>query len=209
MKQKILFSTLFAVVLGLFVAVTPVKADEKCNSDESNAVASIMKDGENKYCSTLKDAVDDAEANSTITLLKDVELSSNVGINKSLTIDGKNFAIKPTSEWKNQGIISGDQSLITVSAPGDVILQNVALKDSKKYGAQAFNGGKLTLENVTVSGCGYGAILANGGIVTVKNVTLGKNGADKNVGIEIAKNDSTYSNPELIMDGIISINITM
>ncbi len=220
MKKRIFSFIALAIVFGMTVVyANPVMAvsctDEncaggctECTEEGCTAECCPVQMGDKCY-PTLEAAVAADNDNETISLRGDVELSKNVGIKKEITIEGNGHVIKPTSDWKNNYNLTGDQSLITASGTGaKVTLQNVTLQDSKKYGAQAFDGGELILNKVTVNNCAYGGILANGGTVTVKDLTLGKNGTGKNNGIEISKGTSATTDPKLVMDGEIKSSET-
>lgn len=220
MKKKILAITILALALCMAIAfVRPVMAADTCTSENC---AEGCEGGENctaeccpvqigdKCYPTLADAVTAAENDAIITLRADVELAGHVGVaSKTITIKGNGHTIQPNETWAKNEDMSGDQSLITATGSGaKVTLENVTLANSKKYGAQAFNGGELVLNDVTVYDCAYGGILANGGTVTVKDLTLGKNGTGNNNGIEIAKQKSEYAEPKLVMDGTLTSETT-
>ena len=136
----------------------------------------------------------------TIKLTDNVALTEPVEfVGKNLTIDGGNFTIsRNTNNWSTH---SNNATLLTVGAGGKLTLKNVTITGSEKYGAQAYNGGHLILDNVKVENCDYGGIISNAGTVEVVNLSLGKNGTGANNGIEIAKADGLTTDPKLIMNG--------
>ncbi len=149
-----------------------------------------------------------AKADSTISgdiikLTDNIALTEPVEIvGKSLTIDGGSFTLsRNTNNWSSHG---NNGTLLTVGAAGKLVLKNITLTGSEKYAAQAYNGGHLVLDGVTVNNCDYGGILSNAGTVEVVNLNLGKNGTGANNGIEIAKADGLESTPKLIMNGKLS-----
>lgn len=97
-------------------------------------------------------------------------------------------------------------NLITAIAGGKVTLQNLTLSNAPKYGIQAYDGGTVVLDGVTINNCGFGGVLINGGTVTVKNLSLGFNGASANNGIEMDKGSAVSITPTLIMQGKLSTN---
>lgn len=123
-------------------------------------------------------------------------------VGKSLTIDGSNFTV--SRDANNWSTTSNNGTLITVGAEGKLTLKNLTLTGSAKYGVQAYNGGHVILNGVTVENCAYGGVLSNGGTIEVVNLHLGKNGTGDNNGIEIAKADELTTTPKLIMNGKLS-----
>ncbi len=155
---------------------------------------------------TFRNAVETATNGDTIVLNNDISLTKNIGItDKVLIIKGNGHTIsKDTISWTD---VNSDGSLITAGKGATITLENLSLKNAHKYGAQAYNGGHLILNKVTISNCGFGGILANAGTVEIIELTLNKNGENDNVGIEIAKGKSlpdSENNPEIIMNGILS-----
>ena len=82
-----------------------------------------------------------------------------------------------------------NKTLISASVGSNVTLENLKLTSSPKYGAQAYNGGTLVLNNVDIRGCNFGGVLDNGGVVEIIDLTLGFNGTTTN-GIEMGKGSS-------------------
>lgn len=145
-----------------------------------------------------------SNGNKTVTLDGDIELKNPIEITGEVTINGNGHIISASEdEWAASD--KDNQSLITAAgSTADVTLKNLKLTNSKKYGAQSYNGANLTLDGVTVENCKFGGILANGGTVVVKNLTLGYNGEKANNGIELSKASSIKeenNNPKLVMDG--------
>ena len=154
----------------------------------------------------LRSAIEKAADDDVIKLTTDISLIKPIEITgKRITINGDGFSIsKNDNNWSDSG---SNATLITSGIDAKVTLSNITLKNSKKYGAQAYNGGYLVLDNVTATDNGYGGILVNAGTVEVIKLSLGHNGLENsNNGIEIAKGkeipDSEKSNqPKLIMNG--------
>ena len=151
----------------------------------------------------LKSAIQNATAGDTITLSTDIYLTSPIEItDKNFTINGNGHTIsKSDSGWNNSG---PNGTLITAGKGAKITLRNLSLKNSAKYGVQAYNGGYVILDGVTISNCAFGGVLANAGTVEVINLNLGKNGTGANNGIEIAQGESLEevdSAPKLVMNG--------
>ena len=136
----------------------------------------------------LQNAIANAENGDVITLEQSITLDGKVELTSGveITIDGANHTI--TGNRAATGAVTDNITLITASLDGSKInLKNVTLKDSPKYGVQAYNGGYVSLENVTIENCKYGAVLVNGGTVEVISLNLGYNGENSNNGIELSK----------------------
>ena len=151
-------------------------------------------------------AIENPDTDNTISLKGNIQLTKPIGIvDKNITINGNGFTISANSEsW----VPAGDNStLITAGSGAKVTLSNLKLKDAVKYGVQAYNGGHIVLDDVTISNCKYGAVLVNAGTVEVKDLHLGRNGGESNNGIEIAKGRSISTGdnePTLIMNGTLT-----
>ena len=141
---------------------------------------------------------------STITLGADIETDHHISVSREVTIDGQGHTIKGSEDWYTNGTTqSGDQAIITaMNASGKLTLKIIILTHGPKQGAQAYGGGTLTLENVTISDCKYSGLISNGGIIRIKDVKLNTKG-----GIEVGISDSSKTaggtDPEIIMDGTI------
>ena len=146
---------------------------------EGDNVAAI---GDNDRYPTLAEAFANAEADATITLLKDVTVDADTTINvaKSMTLDlnGKTLAGVSDETGKNA-------SIIVVGKGGDLTVKNgtVTMKhkgdnmgwNNSTNALEAVSGGMLTLENVHVKNEGgsdmaYGVNIANNGGATLKTV---------------------------------------
>lgn len=155
----------------------------------------------------LTDSINSASNGDTINLSSDIVLTKPVEITgKTITINGNGHTItKNDTNWTPHG---SNGTLITAGLSGTKLnLINISLKNSQKYGVQSYDGAYVTLDNVTISGCGFGGVLVNAGTVEVKKLTLYKNGNPSNNGIEIAKGNGIYTEtnkPILIMNGTLS-----
>lgn len=172
------------------------------NPNFSNAATDINSE------EALRDAITNATEDEVIELSADISLKKPIEINnnKDITINGNGHTITKDAEgWSREG---ENGTLITAGGKGSVItLKNLKLTDADKYGVQAYNGGQVVLDNVTISNCAYGAVLVNAGTVEVKDLTLNRNGGEKNNGIEIAKGKSVNTGdnmPTLLMNGTLN-----
>ncbi len=169
--------------------------------NSSNAKTTEVYDEE-----TLRQAVENAEDGDTITLTANISITSYIGIiGKNITINGNNFTISriPENWYSNEG----NGSLITSGSGAKLNLVNITLTKASTYGVQAYNGGYVLLDGVTIFDCNYGGVFINGGTAEIKNLILKKNGSQGfNNGIEIGKDSSTTgkNTPTLIMNGTLS-----
>ena len=135
--------------------VTPNKAD--------NAVASVVRNGQTLYYTTLNDAVAEARDGETVEVLKETTISRALEIKNNITIDGNG---KTVTADKCEGLyIKADLSKLTVT---DLTLQGVLPEGSLAgegstgsfMGIGTYNCcygvGDLKLTNVTVDGFSYG-----------------------------------------------------
>ena len=166
--------------------------------------AEITADPEEPATADLVAVANSAEDGSTITLAGDYEISNVIELrNKSITIDGDGHTISGNWEAIN-ALQQSNKSLIVAAENCTITLVDVNLTVSPKYGAQAYNGGKLILDGVNIHDCTYGGVLNNGGVVEIIDLTLGYNGENSNNGIEIGKGSSLAGTdivPVLVMNG--------
>ena len=193
MRNTLKIALFFVLVLAVMLLIPSI----------SNAAEITINEGDD-----LVQAVLNAETNSTITLNTDVEISKVMDIaGKTLTIDGNGHTISGDVEAIKATNLP-NQTLIASSTGSTITLKDVTLTSSPKYGAQAYNGGKLILDNVYIYGCNYGGVLNNGGVVEIRDLTLGHNGqAGSNNGIEIGKGSSLAGSniePVLVMNGTLT-----
>ncbi len=184
------------VILSSILFISLCFISSFCNAAETKVVGN-----EGDLINAISQATngDVIELSASISLTKPIETTG-----KTLTINGKGNSISRLVEsWEQSG---NNGTLISVGAGGKLELKNLTLTNSQKYGAQAYNGGHLVLNGVTISNCGYGGVLANAGTVEVKDLTLQRNGSPNNNGIEIAKGDTTDEDnvPVVVMNGTLS-----
>lgn len=189
MRNTLKIALFFVIILAVMLLIPSI----------SNAAEITINEGDD-----LVEKVLSAEDNSTIILNTDVEISRVMDIvGKTLTIDGNNHTISGDIDAiKATGL--PNQTLIAASTGSTITLKDVTLTSSPKYGAQAYNGGKLILDGVNIHDCTFGGVLNNGGVVEIIDLTLGYNGESSNNGIEIGKGSSLAGTdvvPVLIMNG--------
>ncbi len=120
-------------------------------------IVRVAQIGETQY-KTLAAAIAAAQSGETITFLTDI--TEDVTVNKSVTIDGANF--------KYTGNISVEGSTTAVT------VKNVNFVNGTGYAITTNRIKSITVENCTVSNYGYGFLYANKSTptVVVKNVTV-------------------------------------
>ena len=129
-----------------------------------------------------------------IELTDSITVTSPLSTDKETTIKGNGHSLTSTIEAG-----SGNRSIITALANATLTLENITLENSPKYGVQAYNGGKVILDKVTIQNCAHGAALINGGTLTIKDLTM----VDNKAGIEFGVGENVTGEPALIMDGTI------
>ena len=127
-------------------------------------------------------------------------------LDKEITIEGGS-GITITGYRNTTPLDKTNHTMIAASVNSKVHLKNLKIVNSQKYGVQAYNGGYVSLDNVTIDNCRYGGILVNAGTVEIINLSLGTNGENSNSGIEISKSiniENSNNEPQLLMNGTIS-----
>jgi hypothetical protein len=185
MKSKFYIKALLIILLAVSLITIPniSNATERTANDES----------------TLTSATD----GDVINLSQDITITAPIEVSgKSITINGNGHSIIAGYTGT-----SGNKTILSAVSTGSVIkLKNITLKNSPKYGVQAYDGGKVILNQVTLSNNAYGGVLINGGTAEVINLSLIGN----KTGIEISKSKSITSNnePTLIMNGKLTSDAT-
>ena len=158
--------------------------------------------GEKQY-KTIAAAIDEATANDTIELLRNV--TENITIDESLTLDLAGFTLTGTGtetvvkiSGENLNIIVKDGTITggNTNYGGGVNIQNVA--------------GTVTLDNCTItkneaSNAGGGVYIASSGTVQIKNGKITENNAvNSGAGIYVtcAINPSKDGNLSCVLDGV-------
>jgi len=194
--KTLLRSRVLAWVLTVAMVVTfmPTMAFATPDSDETSAVASLTSGSSTTYYSSLRNAIADAVAGDTVTLLKDDTTSFSTGgivLDKTLTIDGNGHVVKGVSyeDLANVGspaaitdanvhgfyIKSGDVTIedLTMTEFGDTNFVNkfgiVPILTSTTYD------GTLTLNNVDIDKYNRQAICIFGGEFSITGGTINGN----------------------------------
>ena len=189
MKSKFYIKALLIILLAVSLITIPniSNATERTANDES----------------TLTSAISSAADGDVINLSQNITITAPIEVSgKSITINGNGHSIIAGYTGT-----SGNKTILSAVSTGSVIkLKNITLKNSPKYGVQAYDGGKVILNQVTLSNNAYGGVLVNGGTVEVINLSLIGN----KTGIEISKSKSITSNnePTLIMNGKLTSDAT-
>ncbi len=156
--------------------------------------------------STLRSAIENVDDGGTVEIQNNITVTGPIVIQKELTIDGNGYTIAGSTEWTST---SGNQTMFTAQfAAGKLTLKDIDLNNGPKYGVQAYDGGTVILNNVSITGFRYGGVLVNGGNVEVIDLHLGYNGTGTNNGIEIDKGAAATNNPTLTMNGTLTSDST-
>lgn len=184
----VLFLTLIMLAL-LFIPVVSNAASTEIATDEESLITAIQN-------------VDDG---GTVEIQNNITVTKPIVIQKTLTIDGNGYTVAGSTDWTST---SGNQTMFTAQfAAGKLTLKDINLNNGPKYGVQAYDGGTVILNNVSIVGFRYGGVLVNGGNVEVIDLHLGFNGTDTNNGIEIDKGASATNNPTLTMNGTLTSDV--
>ena len=127
-----------------------------------NAVASVVKNGQTLYYTTLNDAVAEARDGETVEVLESISIDKALEIKNNITIDGNGNTV--TADECVGLYIKANLSKLTVT---DLTLEGVLGTDNKAYeGTGSFMGigtydgcygvSDLQLTNVTIDGFSYG-----------------------------------------------------
>ena len=151
---------------------------------------------------TLNTAIQNVDEGGTVKVQNNITITKPISIQKELTIDGNGYTIVGSTEWTST---SGNQTMFTASSSrAKLILKNIDLNNGPKYGVQAYDGGTIILNNVSITGFRYGGVLVNGGNVEIIDLHLGTNGTGANNGIEIDQGAAVTSKPTLTMNGTLT-----
>lgn|GEM_PF-1767477 len=140
--------------------------------------AYVAKIGDNGYW-TLAEALSNANEGDTIVLLKDV--TEDVTINKSITLDGADFNYTGAIEIsgnvkvtvKNVNFVDGDGYAVTTRGVGSVTVENCTV-NNYNYGFlyAPKSTANVIIKDVTVNNCAYGLHWYYGTNATLENVKM-------------------------------------
>ena len=136
-------------------------------------VACIMYPGSSYYHGflTLKAAVEFAKEGDVITLLRDIELSETIVVNKTITIDLNGKTVSSVDETEKNYELIKNQGNLTIKGGGKLTVKATKNSGWNRYSAVIANtvGGTLTVKDVTIEHLG-GTDMAYG----IDNLTNGK-----------------------------------
>ena len=194
MSRTVKIALLFAIVLLALLLVPGISNAATINVPEDNA--------------NLFEAVKGANDGDVINITENVELSQVMEIYKDITINGNgNMVTAAEGMLGGESSPSNNFSMVTVMPGAEVILTDLGLENSPKYGVQVYDGGRVTLDGVTVKSCAYGGVLVNAGTIEIKDLALEANGANNANGVEISKGKSIEGStnvPNVIMNGTLT-----
>lgn len=137
---------------------------------------SSVAEADSKYYDDLQTAVDSASENSTVTMLKNIDIGSTLSISKNVKLDLNGFTLKMT----------GSGSVINISNGSTFeLLDSSTDKTGVITGGNADNGGGIFVSNGTFTMCG-GSINGNkapngsGGAISVENSKINTSGGEMN-----------------------------
>ena len=190
MKNTIKFILFFVAILAIVLIVPNIsEASTSVNSEE-----------------TLLSAIRSTEAGGTISLENNITVTQPIVITTELTINGNGYTVAGSTDWTST---SGNQTMFTAQSSGaKLTLKDIDLNNGPKYGVQAYDGGTVILNNVSITGFRYGGVLVNGGNVEIIDLHLAYNGTGANNGIEIDKGSAVTNNPTLTMNGTLTSDTT-
>ena len=192
MKNTIKMMLFFALIMLALLALPCISnaAETETATDESTLISAIQN-------------VDDG---GTVEIQNNITITQPIVIQKTLTIDGNGYTLAGSTDWTST---SGNQTMFTAQfAVAKLTLKDIDLNNGPKYGVQAYDGGTVILNNVSITGFRYGGVLVNGGNVEVIDLHLGYNGTGANNGIEIDKGAAATNNPTLTMNGTLTSDST-
>ena len=108
------------------------------------------------YYLKLQDAIDAAQSGATVVLVKDVDLTQTVVVNKTITLDmGGRKLFNTTDLWDNPNKEAANWSLISVREGGDLTITGngtFAAKENDCYAVDVQDGAKLVIKDGTFVG---------------------------------------------------------
>ena len=108
------------------------------------------------YYATLQDAIDAANSRDTVELVKDVDLTQTVVVNKTITLDMGGKKLFNTADlWDNPNKEAANWSLISVREGGDLTITGngtFAAKKNDCYALDVQDGAKLVIKDGTFVG---------------------------------------------------------
>ena len=169
------------------------------NESESwtSVEAYITRNGVTTVATSFADAMTNAQAGDTITLAKDLEVSTQISPAAGVTIDGNGYKLtyNGSTDNVNGGFLNITDNNVTVK---DITINAGGLK----HGVQFYctNGGELN--GVTVNGGRYTAVIVNGstGVTIADSVLNPADGAYTN--IEYAMGNNVTTIPSMTINNV-------
>ena len=149
---------------------------------------------------TLADAVAAAKDGETVTLLKDIALSSKLTVNKAVTIDGKGHKITAVENFTDN---QGHLMLITANAT----IKDVTLDSKQKakgvntYGDS--NNLQITFDEVKMLNSAGSGLTTKGGTVTLKDVEI--SGSEWKQSVDISASENIKNGADIAIEGNTSL----
>ena len=132
---------------------------------------------------TLQGAVDAAKDGDKVTLVKGVDLTEQVTIDKAITLDGADYGITTSGITGTAAILvtaGATVQNVTVSGPNT----NTNGWDGGEYGIKVYNATGVTLSNVTVTAANAGILVSSSDVNMTGTITVSGNEFG---GIEVSK----------------------
>ena len=148
----------------------------------------------NDYYVSFKDAVSHATNGSTIEVLKDIELSSPITIDKEITIKSVDNLIRTTQPFTIKRTTGNNGVMFTVETTGNLTLDNIIIDGGAVWGDG--NTAATATENSGIKGGALVKIENNGALTVNAGATLRNNENISSAGGAIsadASNDNTHS----------------
>jgi hypothetical protein len=183
-------AALCAVIVLLGIAPAHAAGPSAPSTAPANPLATtwVVTSSADSGAGTLRAAIAAAASGDTITFAGDytIYLANTLTISQHLTIDGGNHAIILSGDTGNNGspnvwIFSINSSGVATLTHLSIVSGTAPLPLSGAGGAILNNQGKVTVQNITLSGNSAdnfgGGIMNNQGTLTVRNSTLSGNSA--------------------------------
>lgn len=138
----------------------------------------VVNTNTSKRYSTIQAAIDDATAGNTISLGSDITITSEININKALTLDGQGytlFASFTKTDNSNNSAIGIGHSDVTVKNLIEDGTDSANLHGINIYQSTGVTT-EVNLNDVTVSHNGHSGVVVNGSTVTANNLNASGNG---------------------------------
>lgn len=146
---------LLTVLLSVAMVVTlmPAMAFAGAVDHESEGDCTCEAKIGDQHYATLADAVEEAEADETVTLLKEVELSSQLNISDAITLDGNGKTVKAKADVSWPATSGSAKHLVNITAGATI--NDVVFDCNGTYGVQTYSSALAdwvaSFKNVTIN----------------------------------------------------------